>query len=195
MTDGVIRVLQQDWLWGVLLGFLLARIGSRLEAEERLKRNRQQLFNGYLDEIHGHDWQIELLLCAPDELRPLETAAWQQLKRSGELWSMEPEPLNYLVTYGELTERYNYHFREMDWLKRELLDHPNQQLLDYVNGIRQKLLHMLQQMRDVKRNTAFEVRWWMEKQGLLSRRKWDRWRKQTSPSREKSKPAQTVPPS
>ncbi len=169
------NILKQEWAFGVFLGFLLARTGSWLDTRGQIKRERQRLFNSFLDELNAHDFQIELLLRSPDELRPLDSAIWQQVKTSGELWTMNQETLNHITTYGELIGRYNHHFQKIDWLKREILDHPSQGIIDSISRVNKQLVEMLMKMREIKRNTAFEVRWWMKQQGLLSDQKWKRW--------------------
>lgn len=131
--DSIIHyAIAQQWLLGVVTGFLLARIGSWLDARKQTQRERGKLFNSYLDELNNHDEHAEFLLRAPDDLRSLDTSAWQEVKRSGELWAMDLETRGPITTYGEIVERYNYHLQEVQWLQRELLDHQNRQLVEYV---------------------------------------------------------------
>ena len=149
------HILKQEWFLGVLLGFLLARAGSWLDVRGQIKRERMKLFNSFLDELNAHDFQIELLLSSPDELRPLDAIIWNQVKTSGELWTMSQETLNHITTYGELVGRYNHHFQKIDWLKREYLDHPSQQIVDAVSRVNKQLVDMLMKMQKIKRNAAF----------------------------------------
>lgn len=181
------ELLKQEWFLGVILGFLLGRLGASLDAKSQARREKEKLFNSYIDELNGHDRQIELLLRAPDSLRPLDMAVWQQVKVSGELWSMDQTALNHIATYGEVLERYNYHFQEVDWLTRELLNHPSKDLSDYVKRSREKLTEMLKQMQTLKRDVAFECRWWMIDQKLFSKRRWKKWMKASKTTKSTDK--------
>ena len=174
-----VKALTQQWFLGVALGFFLARTGSILDIREQIKRERRKLFNSYLDEINAHDIQTELLVRTPDELRPLGADVWQRVKTSGELWAMNQETLNHILTYGELVERYNYHHQRIEWLKREILDHPTKQLNDHITNVQKQLTDRLKMMQKIKRETASEVKWWMQGQGLLSGWKWKQWLKRT----------------